>query len=92
MLYRSAQAGSLESGDALVTVSPAADGRLSVTVESKVSPRFSKAIERTVINAAAERGVRSARFEVVDRGALDFVLAARLSTALKRAMEDGENG
>ena len=92
MLRHRAQAGSLESGDALVRVSPSEDGTLSVIVESKVSPRFSGAIERAVREAAAEIGVYAGRFEVVDRGALDFVLRARVTTALRRAMEVAANG
>lgn len=92
MLDRSAQAGSLESGDALVRVAPSPEEEISVSVESKVSPRFAKAIERAVRETAAEFEIRSASFEVVDRGALDFVLRARVRTALKRAMEDRANG
>ncbi len=92
MLDRSAQAGSLESGDVLVRVAPSPLGELSVSVESKVSPRFSQAIERAVRETAAELGVQAACFEVVDRGALDFVLRARVKTALKRAMEVHANG
>lgn len=87
MLLHYAQAGSLESGDAMVRVAPTDEEVLTVRVESKVSPRFSKAIQQTVRELAAEMGVSAARFEVIDRGALDFVLRARVATALKRAME-----
>lgn len=92
MLNQSAQAGSLESGDALVRVRPVVDGSLTVRVESKVSPRFSRAIERAVRETAAEHGVDAAYFEVIDRGALDFVLRARVTTALRRAMEVQAHG
>lgn len=85
MISRYAQAGSLESGDALVRVAPDDKGTLSLHVESKVSPRFSGAIKKSVIEVAGEHGVTSARLEIIDRGALDFVLRARVATALKRA-------
>lgn len=91
MLYRKAQAGSLESGDAMVRVTPCEGGGVSVEIESKVSPRFSNSIRQTVNKAASELGVRDVRFEIIDHGALDFVLRARVITALKRAMEAPAN-
>jgi citrate lyase subunit gamma (acyl carrier protein) len=91
MLYRNAQAGSLESGDVMVRVSPCEEDEVSIHIESKVSPRFSNAIRNTVRQTAQELGVRNARFEIIDHGALDFVLRARVTTALKRAMEAPTN-
>ncbi len=92
MSYRSAQAGSLESGDVLVRLTPTGQDALDIRVESKVSPRFSRAIRQTVQDVAAELGVLGLRCEIVDRGALDFVLRARVTTAFRRAMEVSENG
>ncbi|MGI6662376.1 MAG: citrate lyase acyl carrier protein [Bacillota bacterium] len=87
MQFRPAQAGSLESGDVMVRVTPSDSGTLSIRIESKVSPRFSGAIQQTVREVAADMGVSAAHCEVIDRGALDFVLRARVTTALRRAME-----
>lgn len=88
LIKRYAQAGSLESGDVLVHVAPSLEGGLSVHISSKVGPRFSVAMQQSVRALAAELGVVTASVEVVDRGALDFVLRARTKTALRRAMED----
>ncbi len=92
MLCRYAQAGSLESGDVMVRVAPSEQEGVVVRVESKVSARFLTAIQQTVLQMAADMGVTAASFEIIDRGALDFVLRARVATALKRAMEvDGND-
>lgn len=82
-----AQAGSLESGDALVRVAPSSADELSVNINSKVGPRFFASMQESVRAVASELGVVAAAIEVVDRGALDFVLRARVTTALRRAME-----
>jgi len=92
MIRNSAQAGSFESGDAMVRVRPADEEKLTLKVESKVSQRFSKAIQQTVRAVADELGVTAAYVDIIDRGALDFVLRARVRTALKRAMGVGAHG
>lgn len=92
MISRNAQAGSLESGDVLVRVSPVEEPGITINIESKVSPRFAQSMERSVRDLAANYNVTSGRFEIIDRGALDFVLRARVTTALKRAMEVPGNG
>ncbi|KAF0193723.1 MAG: citrate lyase subunit gamma [Bacillota bacterium] len=87
LIKRCAQAGSLESGDALVQVAPSDGEKLALHIKSKVGPRFSKSMHESVHAVAEELGVTAAAVEIVDRGALDFVLRARVTTALRRAME-----
>ncbi|MBS3985442.1 MAG: citrate lyase acyl carrier protein [Selenomonadales bacterium] len=87
MIKRYAQAGSLESGDVLVQVAPAVADNLAVNIKSKVGPRFASSMQASVRAVAALLGVTAASIEIVDSGALDFVLRARVTTALKRAME-----
>jgi len=82
-----AHAGSLESGDVLVHVAPASDETLSVQIKSKVAPRFLNSMQSSVREVAKELGIMYAAVEVVDSGALDFVLRARVTTAIKRSME-----
>jgi len=88
VLYRRAQAGSLESGDVMVRVAPSDGDTVTVLIESKVSQRFSSSIQNTVREVAADLGVSGVRCELIDRGALDFVIRARVATALRRAMEE----
>ena len=86
MTLRHAQAGSLESGDALVRVSLTESDSLDVLLSSKVSSRFSKSIDQAIREVASEMEIRSAIIEVRDGGALDFVLRARLVAAFSRAL------
>ncbi|MBS3872196.1 MAG: citrate lyase acyl carrier protein [Firmicutes bacterium] len=87
MIRRYAQAGSLESGDALVHVALAQDEALTIRIKSKVAPRFLASMQSSVREIATELGIMSATIEVMDSGALDFVLRARVTTAIKRSME-----
>ncbi|MBS3938472.1 MAG: citrate lyase acyl carrier protein [Peptococcaceae bacterium] len=86
LIKRCAQAGSFESGDVLVHVAPSPE-KLAIYIKSKVGPRFSSSMQESVRAVAAELGVTAASLEVVDSGALDFVLRARVATALRRAIE-----
>lgn len=85
VIQRYAQAGSFESGDVLVHVAPSRE-KLTVHIKSKVGPRFSSSMQASVRAVAAELGVTAASIEVVDSGALDFVLRARVTSAMRRAM------
>ena len=86
-IQRYAQAGSFESGDVLVHVAPSRE-KLTVHIKSKVGPRFSSSMQASVRAVAAELGVTAASIEVVDSGALDFVLRARVTSAMRRATEE----
>lgn len=78
-------AGTLESSDVMVRVRPAED--LTIEIKSPVLEQFGEAIRKTVGEVLAERDVTAADIEVVDRGALDCTIRARLETALERALE-----
>lgn len=82
-IIRTAVAGTLESSDALVEAAP--DPGLTVEIESAVLAQFGEDIERSVREVLAEFGVTAARVRVVDRGALDCTIRARVETALRRA-------
>lgn len=82
-IKKSAFAGSLESSDVFVEISPAEE--LSLTIESTVSERFGKAIEKAVRDELSRLSVEKAAVRVSDRGALDCVIKARIETAVKRA-------
>lgn len=76
-------AGTLESNDVLVTVSPGGDG-LEVEVESIVLNQFGEQIERAARAAAQELGVEKAHIHLNDRGAVECTIKARVETALRR--------
>ena len=85
-LIRKAVAGTLESSDALVEVSPAAGVELEI--ESAVMAQFGDAIENCVREVLAEFAVEGAAVRVTDRGALDCTIRARVEAAVKRAAKE----
>ena len=86
-ILKSAAAGTLESSDAYVEIEPAA-GQLNITVESVVKAQFGDKIEASVKEVLTSLNVSSANVKVVDRGALDCVIRARVEAAILRAKED----
>ena len=82
-IVRAASAGTLESSDAYVEIEPAKDG-IQLQVESVVMDQFGDAIEKTVREVLSEQSVENANVRLVDRGALDCVIRARLEAAVLR--------
>lgn len=79
-----AQCGNEKKSDALISVDLSAD-RMSIDVISKVEKLFGKHIRAAVNEALKEMNVESAEVVAQDFGALDFVIKARVKTAVKRA-------
>jgi citrate lyase subunit beta/citryl-CoA lyase len=65
------------------------EGALVLEVTSKVDYLYADAIEAAVRRVADGFGVTSGRIEVVDRGALEWVLMARAETCLRNAGAHG---
>ena len=84
-LVKKAWAGTMESSDAYVEVEPAQE--LTVELQSVVQAQFGEAIEAAVRDVLAQCGVEKACVKVMDRGALECVIRARVETALLRGME-----
>jgi citrate lyase subunit gamma (acyl carrier protein) len=85
-VQKAAQAGTLESGDIMIQVSPGEAGKgLSVELESIVMIQYGEAIRQTLQAVAQEQGVADVQVKAVDRGALDCTIRARFLTALSRA-------
>ena len=82
-------AGTLESSDVFVTLEPNASG-LEIEIDSVVQNQFGEAIRTAVLETLQEQGVENARVHVMDRGALDCVIRARVETAVMRAEEVAE--
>lgn len=78
-----ASAGTMESSDAYVEIEPGEDG-LQIQLESVVLGQFGDAIHRTINEVLTELGVEKAKVRVVDQGALECVLRARVETAVLR--------
>ncbi len=89
-IQKAAMAGTLESSDAQVTVEPG-DGGLSLTIESNVIHQFGRQIKQTVTETLKRLDVTNARVTVVDKGALDCTLKARVECAVYRSAGQTEN-
>ena len=77
-----ASAGTMESSDVYVEIEPAAS--LEVQLESVVQQQFGDEIRRVVTQVLEEQGVEKASVRVIDRGALECVIRARVETAVVR--------
>ena len=85
-LIKAAVAGSLESNDAMVTIEPGEEG-INVEIDSIVLRQFGAQIERSVREQLSQMSVQSAKVRVLDKGAVDCTLRARVETAVLRAGE-----
>lgn len=82
-----ASAGTLESSDVYVEIEPGC-GAVDIQIQSVVAAQFGAQIERTVRDVLGECGVEDASIRVIDRGALECVLRARVETAILRGKEN----
>lgn len=78
-----AVAGTLESSDVMVTVEPAEGIQLSI--DSSVINQYGRAIKATVLETLDRLEVKDAKVTVVDHGALDCTIKARVECAVFRA-------
>ena len=86
-LKKPAVAGTMESSDIMVTLRPNENGGIEIDIQSDVKATFGDAIEATIREVLADFGVENAVVAVVDKGALDFVIRARMQCAICRAAE-----
>lgn len=82
-IVQRAVAGTLESSDVFVTLEPNASG-LEIEIDSVVQSQFGAAIRRLAEEVLSEQNVQNAKLSIVDRGALDCVIRARVETAVLR--------
>lgn len=90
LIQKAAMAGTLESSDAQVTVEPG-NGSLELSIESNVIHQFGKQIRQTVLTALEHLNVENAKVTVIDKGALDCTLKARVECAVFRSNDITEN-
>lgn len=83
-ILKPAMAGTLESSDAQVTVEPGSDG-IQLTLSSSVMNQYGRQIKATVLETLERLGVENAQITVVDKGALDCTLKARVECAVFRS-------
>ncbi len=88
-MSRTGQAGRKGDGvrsDCWISVEPRESGGVSITLSSIVETMYGDSIRRDVADGLSALGVPDAAVEVIDSGALPFVISARLEAAVKRAL------
>ena len=81
-----ALAGTLESSDVQVTVEPSDKG-VNLSLESSVMNQYGQQIKDTVLETLDRLGVKNIKINVIDKGALDCTIKARVECAVLRACE-----
>jgi len=83
---RTVMAGADRRDDVLVTLAPAET--VEIDVKSKVQQLFGRKIYKQVEQILQDNEIDGALVQVKDNGALDFVLAARLEAAIRKAFDE----
>ena len=86
-LKKPAMAGTMESNDIQITLRPNPGMGIEIHLESDVKAMFGDAIEETVRTVLREFDVTDALVDIVDKGALDFTIRARMMCVVCRAAE-----
>ena len=85
-VMKPAVAGTLESSDAQVTVEPGNQG-IQLDIQSSVLNQYGKQIKAAVLETLQRLEVTDAQVTVVDKGALDCTLKARVECAVFRSCD-----
>lgn len=84
-ILKSAAAGTLESSDCMVTVEPG-EG-ISLDLSSSVMNQYGRQIKAAVLETLERLDVKNANVTVVDKGALECTLKARVECAVLRSCD-----
>jgi citrate lyase subunit gamma (acyl carrier protein) len=85
MGIKSATAGTLESGDILIEISPAWQEGIEITLNSSVVYQFGEQIRKVITDTLNELDVTDVSVHATDKGALDCTIKARVTAAVCRA-------
>lgn len=84
-ILKSAAAGTLESSDCMVTVEPG-EG-ITLDLSSSVMNQYGRQIKAAVLETLERLDVKNANVTVVDKGALECTLKARVECAVFRSSD-----
>lgn len=85
-IVKTAQAGTLESSDIMITVTPGLAGSgVIIEIESIVMAQYGEDIRLALEHTVTAQGYTDLYIKALDRGALDCTIRARMLTVLVRA-------
>ena len=85
-IEKPAVAGTLESSDCMVTVEPG-EGSIQFDLDSVVIHQFGNQIRKVAYETLRNLGVDDAKITIVDKGALDCTIKARIEGAVYRSVQ-----
>jgi len=77
-------AGSLESSDLQVSIEPLENG-IIIEINSGVFRQYGRRIKEVVLETLSRLDIKAAKVTIVDRGALDCTVRARVECAVLRS-------
>ncbi len=89
-ITRPAVAGTLESSDCQVMIEEG-DGKVEFSLESSVINQYGNQIRKVALETLKNLGVDNAKVTMVDKGALDCTIKARIEAAVYRSVLQTED-
>ena len=83
---QAAMVGTLESSDIQISIFPNPGRGLEVELQSVVMAQYGDSIRATMTEVLASFGITEAIVQAADRGALEWVIRARMQAACCRAL------
>ncbi len=80
-IKKPAMAGTLESSDCMVTLEPNSEG-ISLSLDSSVIHQYGNQIRKVAMDTLSSLDVTNAKVSIVDKGALDCTIKARVEAAV----------
>ena len=87
-IKKRAYAGTLESSDAFIEIEPIEEDEIKIELQSSVEEMYGDDIRELVRKVIKELDISHVNIKVQDKGALDYVIKARLQAAILRANDD----
>lgn len=89
-ITRPAVAGTLKSSDCQVMIEEG-DGKVEFSLESSVINQYGNQIRKVALETLNNLGVNNAKVTMIDKGALDCTIKARIEAAVYRSVLQTED-
>lgn len=89
-IKKAATAGTLESSDCMVTIEPNDEG-VEFSLSSSVINQYGNQIRKVALETLERLDIDNVRLTIVDKGALDCTIKARIEGAVYRSVDQYEN-
>lgn len=83
-ITKTSQAGTLESNDILVNLKPNPEAGIIINLKSVVLKQFGNQIRSVILKTLEDHHITSCIVDCEDKGALDYVIVARVESAIGR--------